>query len=233
MRIVESFPEHDLTARARLRNAAIEIFAASGFNASVRDIATHAGVSAGLITHHFGSKENLRHECDLEVVRQYREIKSNGVAMTPTQSIAIISETNEYAPMLVYILRSVKDGGLAGREILEHMIEEAIVFSEEGVATGVVRPSRDPASRARYLVTSGLGGILLQLSLRAELDIGKLDLSEIGPIVRGIVDDVTLPTLEVYTEGVLADGAYLDEYLRVAANQNGQPAPRSETERKK
>jgi AcrR family transcriptional regulator len=218
VRIADSAPEGDLTARARLRNSAIEVFAARGFGATVRDIAAHAGVSAGLITHHFGSKENLRHECDLEVVRQYRAIKSNGVAMTPTQSIAIIAELDDYAAMLVYILRSVRDGGPAGREILEHMIEEAIVFSEDGVATGVVRPSRDPALRARYLVTSGLGGILLQLSLRSELDLGRLDLSQIGPTVRKIVDDITLPTLEVYTEGVLIDRDYLDEYLHYAAD---------------
>ncbi|HEY5230130.1 MAG TPA: TetR family transcriptional regulator, partial [Galbitalea sp.] len=39
----------DLTARARIRDAAITCFAATGFDATVRQIAARAGVSAGLI----------------------------------------------------------------------------------------------------------------------------------------------------------------------------------------
>jgi AcrR family transcriptional regulator len=97
VRIADSAPEGDLTARARLRNAAIEVFAAQGFSAGVRDIAAHAGVSAGLITHHFGSKENLRHECDLEVVRQYRAIKSNVVAMPSSTTTPRCSSTSSGA----------------------------------------------------------------------------------------------------------------------------------------
>lgn len=54
----------DLTGRARLRDAAIESFAAAGFDESLRAIAIRAGVSAGLVRHHFGSKEKLRAECD-------------------------------------------------------------------------------------------------------------------------------------------------------------------------
>lgn len=210
VRTANPTPESDLTARARLRNAAIEVFAAHGFGASVRDIAAHAGVSAGLITHHFASKANLRTECDTEVVRLYRALKSDGIARPPAQSMWMIAELDDYAAMFVYILRSVREGGPAGKEILEHLIEEAIAFSEEGVASGVVRPSRDPAARARYLVTSSLGGIILQLSLQPQLD-----LAEVGPTVRRIVDAITLPTLELYTEGVIADRRYLDEYLRL------------------
>lgn len=213
MRIAKPPSESDLTARARLRNSAIEVFAARGFGASVRDIASHAGVSAGLITHHFGSKENLRRECDAEVIRQYRTLKDDGVAMPPAQSIGIIADLDDYAAMFVYILRSVRDGGPAGTEILEHMIEEAKAFSEEGVASGIVRPSHDPDARARYLVTSSLGGILLQLSLHPQLD-----LADVGPTVRRIVDDITLPTLELYTDGVLVDRSYLDEYLQFRAD---------------
>lgn len=198
----------EVSAKANLRNSAIEVFALRGFEASVRDIAAHAGVTAGLITHHFGSKDNLRAECDLEVIRQYREIKSNGMAMSPTQSMAMLAEVDEYAPMFVYILRSVRDGGAAGVEFLEHMIQEAIAFSAEGVEAGLVRPSRDPEARARYLVTSSLGGILLQLALHPQRE-----LADVGPTVRKIVDEITLPTLELYTEGVLADRRYLEEYL--------------------
>ncbi|HJE59178.1 MAG TPA: TetR/AcrR family transcriptional regulator, partial [Nocardiopsis listeri] len=50
----------DLTARARIRDAALTRFGQEGFGVSVRAIAEEAGVSPGLVIHHFGSKEKLR-----------------------------------------------------------------------------------------------------------------------------------------------------------------------------
>jgi|GEM_PF-6063390 AcrR family transcriptional regulator len=48
------------TARVRLRNDAIQCFGIDGFDAPVRAVAARASVSAGLVRHHFGSKEVLR-----------------------------------------------------------------------------------------------------------------------------------------------------------------------------
>lgn len=224
VRIAPRARDADLTTRARIRNAAIEEFAIRGFGASVREIAARAGVTAGLITHHFGSKDNLRVECDTEVIRQYRAIKGGGSAMSPAQSMSVLAELDEYAPMFVYILRSVRDGGAAGIQFLEQMIQEAIAYAAEGEKSGLVRPSRDPEARARYLVTSSLGGILLQLSLQPQLD-----LADVGATVRRIVDEITLPTLEIYTEGVLTDRRYLDEYLLYVGDPPGTAATSSTT----
>ncbi|RFZ34875.1 HTH-type transcriptional regulator BetI [Mycobacterium marinum] len=48
----------DLTAKARIRNAAVARFARDGFQkVNLRAIATSAGVSEALIFHHFGSKD--------------------------------------------------------------------------------------------------------------------------------------------------------------------------------
>ena len=52
-------PSEDITARARLRDAAIECFALRGFEASVREIAARAGVNKQLISYYFGGKEGL------------------------------------------------------------------------------------------------------------------------------------------------------------------------------
>ncbi|HMM81647.1 MAG TPA: TetR family transcriptional regulator [Terrimesophilobacter sp.] len=216
MRIVREEQPSDLSTRARIRNAAIEEFAIRGFGASVREIAARAGVTAGLITHHFGSKDNLRAECDAEVIRLYRTIKGGGAAMSPAQSMAVLAELDEYAPMFVYILRSVRDGGEAGIQFLEQMIQEAITFSAEGEKSGLVRPSRDPEARARYLVTSSLGGILLQLSLHPQLD-----LADVRVTFRRIVEEISLSALELYTEGVLTDRRYLDEYLLYVGDPPG------------
>ena len=55
----------DVTTRTRIRDAALRLFAERGIGAAtIRDIATEAGVSSGLVRHHFGSKEALRDACD-------------------------------------------------------------------------------------------------------------------------------------------------------------------------
>ncbi|WP_406148147.1 TetR/AcrR family transcriptional regulator [Streptomyces sp. NBC_01012] len=59
----------DLTGRARLREAALELFAERGFEAtSTRAVAAAAGLSPALVTRHFGSKDGLRAAVDTYVL---------------------------------------------------------------------------------------------------------------------------------------------------------------------
>ena len=206
----------DLTTRARLRDAAIECFSLSGFDASVRDIAARAGVSPGLIRHHFGTKDQLRIECDEEVLRRFREIKGGGIKMSPGEAIRMFSQLDEFAPTFVYILRSVRDGGAVGRAFTLHMIADAEVFTEEAVQAGILKPSRDPAARARYLVTSSLGGMLVQLTLMPDLD-----LADIGTAFHRLTESIALPSLELFTDGILVDRSMLDEYLMYVPDPPG------------
>ncbi|MBX3099445.1 MAG: TetR family transcriptional regulator [Salinibacterium sp.] len=198
----------DLTARARLRDAAIDCFAQRGFAASVREIAQRAGVSQGLIRHHFGGKDNLRAECDEEVFRRFREIKGEGLAMSPGQAIGMLSQLEEFGPTFVYILRSVLDGGVVGRAFVEHLIVDTELFMEQAVRAGTVRESRDPSGRARYLVTSALGSMLVQLTLSPEID-----LSDVGNAIQRLTGAFALPSLELFTEGLFVDRSMLDQYL--------------------
>src|SRR5919199_4055952 len=65
----------DLTTRARIRDAAVLRFGREGFGVSVRALAADAGVSPGLVIHHFGSKDGLRAACDEHVLRTAAEAK--------------------------------------------------------------------------------------------------------------------------------------------------------------
>ena len=71
----------DLTTRARIRDTAIGVFGSQGFTAGVRSIATAAGVSPGLLNHHFGSKDGLRTACDEHVLRVIRDLAEEGWSM--------------------------------------------------------------------------------------------------------------------------------------------------------
>ncbi|AIV35103.1 TetR/AcrR family transcriptional regulator [Streptomyces sp. R1] len=64
----------DLTGRARLREAALELFAERGFEAtSTRAVAAAAGLSPALVTRHFGSKQGLRAAVDAYVLDRITE----------------------------------------------------------------------------------------------------------------------------------------------------------------
>jgi AcrR family transcriptional regulator len=75
----------DLTARARIRGAALARFGTDGIaGTSVRAVAADAGVSP-LVVHHFGSKEGLRQACDdyvLDSIRNGGEAASEIVERT-------------------------------------------------------------------------------------------------------------------------------------------------------
>ncbi|MPY97358.1 MAG: TetR family transcriptional regulator [Actinophytocola sp.] len=58
----------ELTVYARILKAALTLFADRGVDAtSIRDIAKAAGISPGVVQHHFGTKSGLRAETDRRV----------------------------------------------------------------------------------------------------------------------------------------------------------------------
>jgi AcrR family transcriptional regulator len=70
----------DLTARARIRDAAIRLFTERGMEkTSILDIAKEARVSGGLIRHHFGSKDGLREACDSYVFDELLRFKEEAL----------------------------------------------------------------------------------------------------------------------------------------------------------
>jgi TetR/AcrR family transcriptional regulator, regulator of cefoperazone and chloramphenicol sensitivity len=64
----------DLTAKARIRNAALELFAAKGAaNTSIREVAAAAGITHGLVVHHFTNKDGLRRAVRQHVIELIRQ----------------------------------------------------------------------------------------------------------------------------------------------------------------
>jgi AcrR family transcriptional regulator len=210
-------PLDDLTARARIRDAAISSFAATGFDATVRQIAARAGVSAGLITHHFGSKDALRAECDAEVLRRILDLKVETIRMSPSQAVGRIAQLDEYGSTFGYTLRSVREGGEVGRAFLKSMIDDAREYTTAAVEAGMVKPSADPEARLELLVTQSIGGMLLQLTLH-----GETDFSDGGALIRSVSDSSSFALLELYTQGLLTDSSLLDAYVDQMPNAASQ-----------
>ena len=71
----------DLTAKARIRNAALDLYARYGEErTSLRAVAAAAGVTLGLVQHHFKTKAGLRRGVDQLVVDYFAQT----VAAVPT-----------------------------------------------------------------------------------------------------------------------------------------------------
>ncbi len=218
-----SAAESDLTARARIRDAAIRRFGADGFGASVRAIAADAAVSPGLVMHHFGSKEGLRAACDEHVLRVIREAETDAFASTgPLDLLAHLVGMDQYAPLVGYLVQALLAGGDLAATLLDRMTADAVDYLQEAVAAGRIRPSRDPAARAAFLVDVGIGAVLSFVRRYPPVD------GDFRATLRAYAEANSLPALELYTEGLLTDRSTLDALLQYRAAEQ-IPSPHTDT----
>jgi TetR/AcrR family transcriptional regulator, regulator of cefoperazone and chloramphenicol sensitivity len=141
----------DLTARARIRNAALKHFSEEGFaRVTIRGIARSADVSPGLVRHHFGSKEALREACDDHVVEAMRRVNET-----------FLGNASFYAgvrpglqPFQRYLLRALIDGSTAARSIFD----EIVTMTEQWLARADESRSDPPEvdQRVRAAVVTGM-----------------------------------------------------------------------------
>jgi AcrR family transcriptional regulator len=203
----------DLTAVARIRDAAIARFGERGFGVGLRSIAEAAGVSAALVIHHFGSKDGLRNACDDYVAEQIRSGKSEAMnSSDPATWFAAMAEIEEYAPLTAYLVRSMQAGGDLAKTFWRTMIDNAASYLDEGVQSGILKPSRDPAARAKFLAITGGGGFLLYIQMHDTPN-------DLRAVLRDYAGDMVLPSLELYTEGLMTDSHMYDAFLTQAEGE--------------
>lgn len=201
----------DLSTRARIRHAAVRRFARDGFDASLRAIAADAGVSAAAIIKHFGSKDGLRAACDEYVFETIRTSKRDVMVAkeeAPGAFIAQFARVAELRPLVVYVLRSYQAGGDTARAFIDHMAADALEYVREGVEAGTIVPSRDEEARVRFLIGATFGNLLLQLLFASDEVAFESD-----EFWEGALRRISLPGLEIYTEGFIMDRTLLDTYL--------------------
>jgi len=212
----------DRTAVARIRDAAIEQWGQHGFNVGLRSIAEGAGVSAALVIHHFGSKEGLRKACDDYIAEEIRTGKSASLqTKDPADWFAQMAEIESYAPLMAYLVRSMQSGSELAKMLWRKMIDDAEQYMEEGVRSGVIKPSRDPRARAKYLGMASGGGFLMYLQMHDNP-------TDLRAVLRDYGEEMVLPALEIYTEGLMTDSTMYDAFLQ--AREKGMPFTSNEGE---
>ncbi|MFI0356014.1 TetR/AcrR family transcriptional regulator [Actinomadura sp. 9N407] len=137
----------DLTARARIRDAALQQFAAHGIKGTtIRGIAQAADVSPGLVQHHYGSKARLREACDEYAIETLRTTKLKGLEGGMGDPGFIMVAMRTAIPVQRYLARALVDGSPAAARLFD----EAVAFSEEVLA--------EPTAGANKANTSDLRG---------------------------------------------------------------------------
>ncbi|WP_156755577.1 TetR/AcrR family transcriptional regulator [Actinokineospora pegani] len=191
----------DVTARARIRDAALARFGAEGVaGTSVRAVAADAGVSPALVLHHFRSKEGLRQACDEHVLDA---IRSGGGADTSALGDVLRAAT----PVRRYLGRALLDGTEGASALFAEIVERTQEWLATGEAEGWARPTADARARAVTYVSWLLAPLVLGDQ------VGRLlggDPADTATAVRG-----ARAGLEMLTGGLFADDRWLTAFTAV------------------
>jgi TetR/AcrR family transcriptional regulator, regulator of cefoperazone and chloramphenicol sensitivity len=162
----------DLTARARIRDAAIVLFAERGIGrATIRDIASAAGVSSGLVRHHFGSKDCLRNACDEYAMAELTRIRTRLLEDGGFNDQSFLGAIHPAAMQLQrYLVRSMLDGSDAASAMFARLVD----VGEEWLAGQGIQ-SHDQRAYSAVLVAMQMGMFLMadQLSAVLGVDVRK------------------------------------------------------------
>jgi TetR/AcrR family transcriptional regulator, regulator of cefoperazone and chloramphenicol sensitivity len=191
----------DLTARARIRDAAIALFAERGIGpATIRDIAVEAGVSSGLLRHHFGSKEGLRDACDEFALERMAYLRGTLLSRTAAPDAAFVGAVHPESMRLQrYLMRSMMDGSPAAQMMFHKMVE----VGEDWVADQKIE-TRDPRFYSAALVAMKMGMFLLRDQLGRVLDLDLGQPANHARLLRASMEIFSQPLVDAAT----ADRAY-------------------------
>ncbi|AKK09675.1 TetR/AcrR family transcriptional regulator [Corynebacterium testudinoris] len=204
----------DLTGRARIRDAAIELFAERGFHkTSVKAIAESAGVSPGLVIHHFGSKDELRRVCDEYVIAKLIDERFAS-AETPSADLvqALLAEATSAGPKFSYLARLLVEPGKAGDELFTRLVASTERNLALGRETGSIMPASDPEATAMLVTVFGISQFLVRDRFAQALGA--------DPFSAEGAARLTLPTLEIFTEGLYANSELLTAARNALAGQS-------------
>jgi len=202
--------QSDLTARARIRNAAFTLIAERGLRAAtVRAIAQRAGVSPGLVIHHFGAKQGVIDEISAWVVEFLRDNTRDadphaGPVEAHRHRLLRFERLVAEVPLLgAYVRRMILDDTPEGLELFKLAVDNAAADLAHREDLGIARPSTDLQAESAMLFVLGFAPVLLRPLLEHALEI---DFDEPAARRRWRDAQSELLTSALYSREVSRDG---------------------------
>lgn len=160
----------DLTAKARIRQVALELFALNGADAtSMRAISSRAGVTVGLITHHFGTKAGLIQAVEDDILDgiqhaiAYKESDSDVDAVVRALDQRLLDHVDENPLVVSYLRRMMLvEGNGEGSDITERFTRMALRQIKDLRRRGIASTSREPEDQVIQVMLVQLGQVLMQ-----------------------------------------------------------------------
>ncbi|WP_157073315.1 TetR/AcrR family transcriptional regulator [Kribbia dieselivorans] len=158
----------DLTAKARIRNAALALFAGGGYDGTtMRAVATAAGVTVGLVVHHYGTKERLRDAVEDLIVAAFTEATASVKIVGSGRDIGAARDRNvaqmlaSNTAMVDYLRRTILDPNDRG-VLLNRLADLAAANLQELRAAGLTASRRSTAEQVAAVLTAQIGQLFLQ-----------------------------------------------------------------------
>jgi AcrR family transcriptional regulator len=176
----------DLTARARIRDAALTLFAERGMDGTtIRDIAKAAGVSSGLVRHHFGSKEGLRDACDSYALERLVNFKEQAILEGHIADTGFLSTIHPTVLWLYrYLARALVDGSPAAAA----MYDDIVGIGEAWIKQHMPDVTDDPRAFSALLCAMQIGMLGMHQPLSNALGADILSPDGNLRLMRAMVD---------------------------------------------
>ena len=161
-----------LSSSERIRHAALANFAVHGTaSTSLRAVAATAGVSLGMVQHHFATKSSLIKAVDDYVMSLLIGAMSQPIPEPPADSITDIGSRvsgliAKHPEVAAYVSRAMVDGSPLGATLFDALMDVGTARWELRVERGEVSPDVDLTWATINALVLAVGAI----SLRAHVD---------------------------------------------------------------
>jgi AcrR family transcriptional regulator len=145
----------DVTARVRIRDAALKHFGEEGYErTTIRAIALTAGVSHGMLRHHYGSKNELRAGCDDYVFQMLHRL--NTVFRDIPRAADPSMQSSQ--PLWRYAARSLVEGSPTAAPIFDELV---VMTARRRAPTGDAGSARaDDQNRTRAALLAAMASAI-------------------------------------------------------------------------
>lgn len=183
----------ELTARTRIRDAALLQFAERGLDGTtMRGIADAAGVSLGLVQHHFGSKDALRRACDDAVLDALGERLTTAAAAGSLVESGLLTELFATSgPLLRYLARATVDGSPAAERVFDRLAAGTAEFLSTTWPDRFPRGSAAATNAAAVMTAMHSGTVVLHEHISRHLGADALDRAHTNRIGTAVFDVYT------------------------------------------